>query len=98
MKNRRAFLLGICVILAVVLGFSLLTGRFSQDYTETAGQQLEEAIRRAAVACYGSEGIYPPNMAYMKEHYGIDYDTDRYIVHYELFASNVMPEISVLKK
>ena len=98
MKRRRTFLIGICVILAVALGFSLLAGRFSEDYRQTAAKQLEEAIRRSAVACYGAEGFYPPNMAYLTEHYGIDYDTDRYIVHYELFASNVMPDISVLKK
>lgn len=63
-----------------------------------AGQQLENALRRAAVACYGAEGCYPPDAAYLQEHYGIHYDAERYIVHYELFASNVMPEISVLEK
>ena len=63
-----------------------------------AGQQLEDALRRAAVACYGAEGYYPPNADYLQTHYGIRYDTDRYLVHYELFASNVIPEISVLKK
>ena len=81
-----------------MLGFSALTAHVSQDYRDVAGQQLEDALRRAAVACYGAEGCYPPDADYLQAHYGIHYDTDRYLVHYEWFASNVMPEISVLKK
>ena len=98
MKRRKGFLIEICVILAVLLGFSMITANFARDYRDTAGQQLEAALRRSAVACYGAEGYYPPDVAYLQTHYGITYDENQFIVHYDLFASNVMPEISVLKK
>lgn len=59
--------------------------------------QLEDALRRTAVTCYASEGFYPPTVAYMQEHYGLQYDMDQYIVHYEIFATNLMPEITVVE-
>ena len=61
-------------------------------------QQLEEALRRAAVACYAAEGVYPPMLNYLTEHYGVQVDADRYTVFYEVFAENLMPEITVLEK
>lgn len=57
----------------------------------------EESIRRAAVSCYAIEGVYPPDYAYLKAHYGVRVDETRYTVIYEVFASNRMPDITVLK-
>lgn len=59
--------------------------------------QLEQAVRRAAVACYAAEGIYPPDLAYLQEHYGLQIDSRRYAVSYDVFASNLMPDITVLE-
>ena len=47
--------------------------------------------------CYAAEGVYPPTLEYMEEHYGIQIDRQRYTVHYEVFASNIMPDITVLE-
>lgn len=60
-------------------------------------QQLEEALRRGCVACYASEGVYPPNLDYLEEHYGVQIDRERYIVHYDIFAENLMPDIKVME-
>ena len=59
--------------------------------------QLEDAVRRSAVACYAAEGIYPPDLEYLEEHYGIQIDRERYTVMYEIFASNLMPDVTVLE-
>ena len=67
-------------------------------HTNHPGQVLEEALRRAAVACYAAEGIYPPNVEYMVEHYGLQIDSRRYVVSYTSFAENLMPDITVLEK
>ena len=58
--------------------------------------QLEEALRKTAVACYAAEGIYPPDLEYMEEHYGIRINEKRYVVIYDFIASNLMPDITVL--
>ena len=34
----------------------------------------------------------------MKEHYGIQIDEERYLVRYEIFAENLMPDITVVEK
>ena len=84
------------VLLVLLLFLSALSnlddGRRSEGKT-----QLEEAVRRSAVACYAAEGIYPPNLEYLEEHYGVQVDRERYTVVYEVFASNLMPDITVLE-
>ncbi len=60
--------------------------------------QLETALRRAAVACYATEGVYPPDTDWLQAHYGIQIDHSRYVVHYEIFAENLMPDITVLER
>ena len=48
-------------------------------------------------ACYAAEGIYPPNLEYLEEYYGLQIDETRYTVHYSAFAENLMPDITVLE-
>ena len=84
--------------LVVLLFFLTAVGRLEQGRKTEGKQQLEEALRRTAAACYASEGCYPPNVEYMQEHYGLQYDETAYRVHYEIFASNLMPEITVVER
>lgn len=83
---------------AVLLCFLLAVGRLDRDRGAEGKQQLEEALRHTAAACYSAEGFYPPDVAYMVHHYGLQYDERAYRVHYEIFASNLMPEITVVEK
>lgn len=82
----------------IVLIFLLALGNLRTGSSQEGREQLEQALRHCAVACYATEGIYPPSVEYMKEHYGIQIDEERYIVQYEVFAENLMPEITVLEK
>lgn len=99
MKKKRAlsrvaaWAAGIAVLAMFLVGVSQLAAK-QQD---RGMDQLEKALRRAAVACYAVEGIYPPNVAYLQENYGIQIDESRYAVFYEVFAENVMPEITVVE-
>ena len=68
----------------------------SRELAEQGKIKLENAIRRSAVACYAAEGAYPPDVDYLIEHYGLSVDESRYIVHYDIFAENLMPDITVL--
>lgn len=88
----------ILLILAVLLCFLIALSHLEQGRQEEGKRQLESAVRRTAVACYASEGFYPPDVDYMVRHYGLQYDQDAYLVHYEIFASNLMPEITVVEK
>jgi len=57
---------------------------------------LEDSIRRAVVMAYAIEGRYPESIEHIEKHFGIHIDRDRFIVHYRIFASNILPEITVL--
>jgi len=90
----RIFLLIVCmaVFMMIAVG-NLEKSRQAEDL-----RQLEQALQRTAVACYAVEGVYPPDVAYMRQHYGLTYDESRYAVHYKLVASNFMPKIDVMVK
>ena len=92
--KKRSVLLAIAVLICFVLGLN----RLQHGADEQGRQQLEDALRRAAVTCYASEGFYPPDVDYMVQHYGLQYDARNFQVHYEIFASNLMPEITVVEK
>ncbi len=82
----------------LILGaFLLALGRLETGRQDQGRQQLEEALRRTAVTCFAAEGAYPPSVAYMEQVYGLQYDKERFVVRYESFASNLMPQIIVLE-
>ena len=60
-------------------------------------QMVQDSVRRAVVSCYAIEGRYPDSYDYLAEHYGLTVDEDKYFVHYEVFASNLMPEIPITR-
>ena len=93
MKKRSLIL-----VLAVALFFLATVSRLEEDRRAAGKQQLETVLRRTAVSCYAAEGFYPPDVAYLQEHYGLRFDEEAYIVHYVLSASNWMPDITVLEK
>lgn len=98
-KHRSGLtgLLAALILTAALLWFFTALSGLRSGEGEEGRQQLEDALRRAAVACYAAEGIYPPTLDYLTEHYGVQV-ADRYTVFYEIFANNLMPEITVLEK
>lgn len=82
---------------AVLLFFSLALSSLDRDGSSENMRLLEDAIRRGCVACYASEGAYPPDLDYLKDHYGLQIDEERYTVRYRAFAENLMPDITVLE-
>ena len=80
----------------LILGSVLTLDGLGIKNTEESLQLTEQAVRGCAVQCYAIEGRYPPSVEYLEEHYGIVIDRDRYHVFYDGWASNVMPDITVL--
>ena len=58
--------------------------------------RLEEAMKKAALSCYAIEGAYPPSAQYLIENYAVQYDEERFVIKYEFYGSNLMPDITVL--
>ena len=85
------------VVLALLCFFAALSN-LTQGRDEESMLQLEETLRRAAVACYAVEGMYPPDLAYLQDRYGVQIDTRRYAVSFVAIADNLMPDITILEK
>lgn len=86
------------VVLAVIGCFLGAVSRLEENRRQEGRQQLETLIRRTAVSCYASEGFYPPDIGYMQTHYGLTFDEEMYLVHYQWIASNFLPDITVLER
>ena len=86
----------IIVIILAVIAASIIN--VSGDGRLDGCRQLESSVRRSVMACYASEGVYPPNVDYLVDHYNLQLDNDRYTVHYSVFAQNLMPDITVTEK
>ena len=84
-------------ILAAALLFLSALSNLNDGRRSEGRDQLETAVRRSTVACYAAEGIYPPDLEYLEEHYGLQVDRAQYTVIYDAFASNLMPDITVLE-
>lgn len=93
----RALLLPAAIVAVLVFFSTALNGIDSGRDAENQ-KQLEQALRRGCVACYAAEGIYPPDVDYLKEHYGVQVDESQYFVSYTVFADNLMPDIIVLEQ
>lgn len=92
----KAVLLPVAVA-AILYCFFVGLSNLESGQRAEGKEQLESVIRRTAVSCYAAEGVYPPNLEYMKEHYGIRFDEEKYMVDYQVIASNLMPDITVLE-
>ena len=93
LKNLPAILIFLAVVIILVLAVSDVSRTSNEESLTIA----ENSIRRAVITCYAQEGRYPESIEYLKENYGL-YISDDYDVHYDIFASNIMPDIIVFRK
>ena len=86
------------IFTVVVMGMIVFGLRQTEESSRVEGMRiLEESIRRAVVINYAVEGTYPGSIADIEEKYGIYVDRTKYLVHYSIFASNIMPDIAVIE-
>lgn len=100
-KNRDFFILKdvIVPVAVIVLLLLLLNTGMDSLSKRTERERLEaarNAVVRSAVQCYALEGRYPLSISYLEDSYGLNIDKKKYFIHYQAFASNIMPDIDVL--
>ena len=82
----------VVIMLMVVYGLQ----QTSESSSAEGLRILEDSLRRAVVMNYAIEGRYPESIEYIEENFGIHIDRTRFAVHYRVFASNILPEITVV--
>lgn len=95
-KNTQApaWILLATLAVIVVYGFFGMDRFWLQSDAEHT-EAIKQAILRAAVHSYALEGSYAPDLAYLEENYGLILDHKKYSYLYEVFASNIRPEVEV---
>ena len=85
-------------VVVIVAFFLLAVSNLDDGKALEDKKQLEDTLQKAVVACYSIEGAYPPTIEYLIETYGIQYNEEKYIIKYEYYGSNLIPDITVLDR
>ena len=86
------------ILLFLIIGILFVSGVSSVSDTTLTKQKesLETALHRSISQCYAVEGIYPPNLDYIEENYGLTYDKTLFRIDYQPFSSNIFPDVTIL--
>ena len=98
-SNRIDLNIGVILYIIILLGVIIWSVEGIDNAVNVNNQQqkveLETSINKAISLCYSIEGSYPPSIDYLIDNYGLSLDKTKYVVHYEIFASNIAPEVEV---
>ena len=86
-------LLAACIIAALLVGQAVRDSR--ENLREESVGAIRETIRSAARQCYVVEGVYPPDLTYLEENYGVKVNHRDYYVTYDAYAQNLPPTVKV---
>ena len=96
--RRLLFLLPVLAFLILFVLFIQGVSSVSESTLSKQQESLETALERSISQCYAVEGSYPPSLEYLKQHYGLLYDEDSFLIDYEYYGSNLLPEVTVLRR
>lgn len=99
---KKSVPINLVISLALLAGVMVTAGSGLRAADEARSAEsariLADGIRRAAVCCYAVEGRYPDTLDYLEENYGVYVDETEFAVFYDVFASNIMPDVTVVRR
>ena len=90
--RRLIYLLPILAFVILFVLFLRGIGSVSESTLSKQQESLETALERSISQCY------PPSLEYLEQHYGLLYDEDSFFIDYEYYGSNLLPEVTVLRR
>ncbi|BFL45785.1 hypothetical protein C3B58_16505 [Lactonifactor longoviformis] len=96
--NTRNLWLSVLIFAGILLLFYTGVTSISRISLKEQEKSLKTALSQAVVRCYAAEGSYPESLEYLKEHYGITYDSSRFYVDYQVTGANILPDITVISR
>lgn len=96
----RAFpvIIAFAIFAAMIIWLVLALGNASHGSDGERLEQVKQSVENGITLCYAAEGAYPDSLDYLMSNYGVVIDESRYLVHYECFAANVRPTVSVIRR
>ena len=98
MRINKKDAASILIFVALIAAFVLLINNITNKNNGRELEIVRDAVKNAALTCYEVEGMYPDDLEYLREHYNLSYNEERYHVFYEPLASNLMPSIKVAER
>ena len=98
MKMNKKDVASIAIFIVLILSFVLLINSITTKNNGRELQIVRDAVKNAALNCYAVEGVSPDDLEYLREHYHLSYNEEKYHVFYEPLASNLMPSIKVAER
>ena len=98
MKNiSKKDVAAVLIFVALIIAFVFLINNITSKSSERELGIIRDAVKNAALTCYVVEGTYPDDVQYLRDHYNLSYNEDKYFVMFRerSFASNVIPDIIV---
>ena len=89
------------ILVLFILAFSAFTfgiNKISEETEQTQKESLTQAISRGVAHCYATNGYYPESLDYLKIHYGITYDSEKFFIDYQILGENSFPDITIIEK
>ena len=95
-EQKRGWLGPLLILLAAVVIVALIVLRDpGRDISQESAVAIKDAVERCARQCYVVEGVYPPNLEYLEDNYGLQINKKDFYVTYDAFASNLPPTVVV---
>ena len=98
LRRIATYAVSVLMFAVIVVWFTFAVGNADTAADEQRLEAVAATVDKGVTLCYSIEGAYPESLQYLRDNYGISYDESRYIVHYERFAQNVRPNISVTER
>ena len=89
-------LISAVLFVLIFIGFLFAVSLASKSSVAEQRDSLSEAIDRAVIQCYVTEGRYPESFEYLQKNYGIIYDDEQFRVDYVIYGSNMRPDITII--
>ena len=98
MRINKKDIAAILIFVALIIIFVMTINGITTKNSNRELQIVRDAVKNAALTCYAVEGMYPDDLEYLREHYHLSYNEEKYHVFYEPLASNLMPSIKVAER
>lgn len=94
--GKKNLVLWICIAaILIFLALFIIVEDPGRDISEESAFAIKQAVEKSALQCYVVEGVYPPNLKYLEDNYGLHVNKDDFYITYNAFASNLPPTVVV---
>lgn len=90
--------LPVLLLVAILAVFTLFSNSMVSSNTAREKEILENAIDRSVTQCYALEGVYPSDLTYLEENYGLLYNKEQFFVDYQYIGGNLRPDITIIER